>query len=430
MAGKVADDTLRRIDALIQVGLRLARSAPSGRIALARLASAIDPAWIPRPWGDPIMSELEAAASDARQPIEFGQVERTLSDAWDAAPTEELDELDPEPVAVKPGSQVHRGVLDGKAVAVKVLRPGLAASVRQDLALLEGLASPMMTAFPAVNPAALLGEIRERVLDELDLEHEAQAQRRFHRALRGHPFLTVPAPVTRLSHEPVLVSEWIDGVALSDAPDRDDAAAKLVLFAIGSARAGIIHADIDPDDVRVLDDGRLAILDFGATRNVDTERIEASARALEAFVASDARAFGEVVERLGWLGAEHAGTALSLGRHALGSFIDAAGPQKLDVGAVVDVGRRLGDAPRCGGRARDVGRAAARGPVADPRARPAVRDDRASRRDRTVARARADRPSRWLRREAVRRPRATHPRNFRNSPPPRGGECESSRAWT
>jgi hypothetical protein len=48
----MTDDALRRIDALIQVGLRIARSAPSGRVALARLAAAIDPDWIPRPWGE------------------------------------------------------------------------------------------------------------------------------------------------------------------------------------------------------------------------------------------------------------------------------------------------------------------------------------------------------------------------------------------
>ena len=98
-----------------------------------------------------------------------------------------------------PGAQVHRGSLDGKPVAVKVLRPGLAASVRQDMALLELLAGPLGSAFPGIDPAAATREFRERVLEELDLEHEAEVQRLFHRALRGHPFLSVPAPVTRLS---------------------------------------------------------------------------------------------------------------------------------------------------------------------------------------------------------------------------------------
>ena len=56
--------------------------------------------------------------------------------------------LDPEPIAVTPSAQVHRGVLEGRPVAVKLLRPGLASSVRQDLVLLEG------------NQAAALGAVR------------------------------------------------------------------------------------------------------------------------------------------------------------------------------------------------------------------------------------------------------------------------------
>ena len=163
------DDALRRLDALLQVGLRLARSAPSGRILLARAAQAIELSWIPRPWGDELAAELAAARTVAREPLQPRRVERALRDAWGVPPADELDELDLEPVAVTPTSQVHRGVLEGKPVAVKLLRPGLAASVRQDLALLEGLLSPLGAAFPAIDPSAVVHEFRERVLDELDL---------------------------------------------------------------------------------------------------------------------------------------------------------------------------------------------------------------------------------------------------------------------
>jgi predicted unusual protein kinase regulating ubiquinone biosynthesis (AarF/ABC1/UbiB family) len=330
----MADDTFRRIDAVVQLGLRLARSAPSGRIALARLALSIEPEWIPRPWGDSIAAELNAALEEALAPIPFGDVERTLRTAWGGKPSDELDSLEREPVAVTPTAQVHRGELDGAPVAVKVLRPGLAGAIRQDLALLESLMTPLAAAFPALDPAALMREIRERTLDELDLESEATAQRRFHRALRGHPFLVVPAPITRLAHEHVLVSEWIDGVPLWDAPDPDLAAARLIAFGIGSLRAGIVHADLHPDDVLVLDDGRLAILDFGATRTVESDRVDASADALEAFIADDAGAFGVATERLGALPAARAASAIALAHVSLGELA-GADPVRLDSDAVV-----------------------------------------------------------------------------------------------
>jgi predicted unusual protein kinase regulating ubiquinone biosynthesis (AarF/ABC1/UbiB family) len=336
----MTDEAFRRIDSLIQVGLRLARSAPSGRTLLARIAIAIDPVWLPRPWGDTIAAELEAARGQACEPIEFRRVEQQLKAAWGGRPTDELDELDREPAAVTPTAQVHRGVLDGAPVAVKVLRPGLAASVRQDLSLLEGLLAPLGAAFPAVDAVAVVREFRERVLDELDLETEASTQRRFHRALRDHPFLTVPAPVTRLSHEGVLVSDWIDGVPLWQAPDPDQAAARLVVFVLGAARAGLIHADPDPDDVLVLADGRLAILDFGATRTVEPDRAAAAADAIEAFVAADAEAFGAAVEQLGWLPAGHAPTALELAQHVLAEH-GGQEPTRLDSDAIVAGRERL-----------------------------------------------------------------------------------------
>jgi len=338
-------ETFHRIDALIQAGLRLARSAPSGRILLARIADSIDLEWIPRPWGEDIAAELEAANSQAREKMAPRQIERILSDAWGTQPANELDELEPEPVAVTVSSQVHRGVLDSSPVAVKVLRPGLASSVRQDLALLEGLLAPLGAAFPSLDSGAVVREFRERVLDELDLEHEATAQRRFHRALRNHPFLVVPAPVMRLTHESVLVTEWLDGLPLWQAPNPDEAAARLVVFVLGSLRAGIIHADPHPDDVLVLDDGRLAILDFGATRTVQAERVESAAAALEAFAADDADELGAALERLGALPASHAPTLLDILSDGLGDLAGAE-PARLDSEAVLGARDRLFAHPR------------------------------------------------------------------------------------
>jgi tRNA A-37 threonylcarbamoyl transferase component Bud32 len=333
-------DAFQRLDALIGVGLRLARSAPSGRVLLARIAGAIDPEWVPQPWGEEIVAELAGAQVQASEPIAFRQIERTLRDAWGARPTDELDELDSDPVAVTPSSQVHRGRLDGATVAVKVLRPGLAASVRQDLSLLEGLLAPLGAAFPALDAAAVVREFRERVLDELDLEHEATVQRRFERALRDHPLFVIPAPVTRLARDAVLVSEWVEGVPLSQAADSDQAAARLVVFVLGAAHFGVVHADPEPRNVLVLDDGRLAILDFGATRTVASERVELAASALEAFAADDAEALGDALDRLGALPATDAASALELAKHALGELAGEE-PVLLDSSAVVASRDRL-----------------------------------------------------------------------------------------
>jgi predicted unusual protein kinase regulating ubiquinone biosynthesis (AarF/ABC1/UbiB family) len=227
-------------------------------------------------------------------------------------------------------------VLEGEPVAVKLLRPGLAATVRQDLVLLDTLAAPLNAAFPTLDATGLIAEFRERVADELDLEHEAQMQRRFHRALRSHPFLSVPEPVTRLAHAGVLVSAWAEGVPIANAPDLDMAAARLLSFVIGAARFGVMHADPDPDDVLVQPTGELTILDFGATRTMSPNRVDSTQAALEAFATGDAAAFGAALAKLNVLPEPEATTALELARYALGT-----NSTRLDTHALAAVHERL-----------------------------------------------------------------------------------------
>src|SRR5438477_83655 len=112
----MSSDALRRVDTLIAVGLRLARSARSGRILLARIAEAIELEWLPRPWGDEIAAELQAAAEAVREPLDWRRVQRILRDSWETSPATQLEDLDRDPVAVTPSSQVHRGRLAGAAV--------------------------------------------------------------------------------------------------------------------------------------------------------------------------------------------------------------------------------------------------------------------------------------------------------------------------
>ena len=333
-------EPLARLEALFAVGLRIARSARSGRVALAQLAAALDPAWLPSPEADDFAAILADAERQTREPIAERDVERILRDAWGANPGDELDDFDPEPVAVTPGAQVHRGTLDGAPVAIKVLRPGLAASVRQDLALLEALAAPLGAAFPALDASAVLREVRERVLEELDLESEATVQRRFARALRRHPFLSVPAPITRLCHEAVLVSEWVDGVPFAQAPDPDQAAARLVVFVLGAAHWGVSYGDPHADNVVVVGDGGLAVVDFGACRPIDSERLRAATGVLASVVARDAEALGGHLEALGWMAAAHAGETLSLA-HALAGDLLTPGATRLDTVEVIAARERL-----------------------------------------------------------------------------------------
>jgi hypothetical protein len=340
----MAADALTRLDALAETALKLAATAPSGRLGLARMADAIEAEWLPEPWRSRVAPELRSAREAMCTPLRFRDVEKALRAAWGAKPADELDDLDPEPVAVTPIAQVHRGELDGAPVAVKVLRPRIALGVRQDLQLLDTLVAPLGAAFPAVDARALVRELSERVLEELDLEHEAQVQRRFHRALRNHERFVVPRPHTALARHDVLVGDWVDGTPLRDAPDPDAAAALLVRFTLGAARFGTVDANPHVDDALVLRDGRLALLDFGATRTLEPGRADEILAVLDAFADGDEAAFGAALARLGHLPADAAPTALRLARHAGGDLV-APGPSRLDSAAVCAARDRLIERP-------------------------------------------------------------------------------------
>ncbi len=346
-------DTLeQRLRVLGEATLKLARSAPSGRLALARLAEAIDPLWLNEPGTEELVNELAKADETASEPIAYRAIERSLRDAWGTAPSRELDELEREPVSVTPIAQVHRGALDGEPVAVKVLRPAIDARVRQDLVLLDALARPLGAALPGLDPARIIAEVRERVLEELDLESEGEAQRRLHRALRDHPTLHVAAPVSRLGHHSVLVTAWVRGTplgAVDDGPERDRAAALYAAFVIASARFGVAHSAPSRGDALLLADGRVAVLDFGAVAETDSARVALAAAALDALHGDDAPGFGSALDELGVLPAAEGERALALARHALGP-LGGPGPVRLDVDTVLEardrVGERLGDLAR------------------------------------------------------------------------------------
>ena len=97
-------------------------------------------------------------------------------------------------------------------MAVKVQYPGVATAVAADLKNMGLLMRAAKVIAPGMDARAMAEEIRERLMEELDYEHEASTHRRFARTWRGHPFVVIPDVVTSLSRERVLVTEFVDGM--------------------------------------------------------------------------------------------------------------------------------------------------------------------------------------------------------------------------
>jgi predicted unusual protein kinase regulating ubiquinone biosynthesis (AarF/ABC1/UbiB family) len=178
--------------------------------------------------------------------------------------------FDDSPAAAASIGQVHKAVWqDGRTVAVKIQYPGAGRALLGDFNQLARLGRLFGVLMPGLEVKPLLDELRDRVAEELDYTMEADAQHRFAEAYRDDPDIYVPDVVTGTSH--VLVTDWMDGTPLSavisggSKQDRDRAGILLVRFLFsGPTRAGLLHADPHPGNFRLLPDGRLGVIDFGA----------------------------------------------------------------------------------------------------------------------------------------------------------------------
>ena len=203
-------------------------------------------------------------------PMAAEVMHRTLAQQFGTRWRGRFVEFDDEPAAAASIGQVHRAVWqDGRSVAVKIQYPGAGPAIMADFAQLSRFARLFGRLSPGLDVKPLLVEMKDRILEELDYALEADAQRGFAAAYDGDPEIAIPRVVA--SAPKVLVTEWIEGTPLSriiatgSQADRDRAGYLLALLHYSApVRAGMLHADPHPGNFRLLPDGRLGVVDFGA----------------------------------------------------------------------------------------------------------------------------------------------------------------------
>jgi ABC1 atypical kinase-like domain len=172
--------------------------------------------------------------------------------------------------------------------------PGVDAAVRADLQNLGLLMRAARRFAPGLDAKATALELRERITEELDYEHEAQTQRAFARRWRAHPFIVIPNVITDMCRTRVLVTEWVDGISferVKEAPraTRDRVGEIVLRFFYGSMyRFGQFSGDPHPGNFLLLHDGRVAFLDFGMTKTVPRRRLDMELDVLRAGLDRDA----------------------------------------------------------------------------------------------------------------------------------------------
>jgi predicted unusual protein kinase regulating ubiquinone biosynthesis (AarF/ABC1/UbiB family) len=211
---------------------------------------------------------------DAAPPMPPSAVHRVLATNLGADWQHHFTSFDDKPSAAASIGQVHRATWnDGRQVAVKLQYPGAGPALLSDLNQIARLARLFAVINPGLDVKPLIAELKARVAEELDYGLEATSQSTFATAYDGDPDILVPHVVHEAGN--VLVTEWVDGTPLSriisggTQEQRDRAGLLFVRFLFsGPARAGLLHADPHPGNYRLMDDGRLAVLDYGAVNRL------------------------------------------------------------------------------------------------------------------------------------------------------------------
>ncbi|MEA2495822.1 MAG: hypothetical protein QOJ29_3733 [Thermoleophilaceae bacterium] len=304
---KAAELLARRHEELADEVVDALSSLRGGAMKIGQMASFIDVDFIPAEFRDTYQEKL-AALRDSAPPMSWKQVRSVLEGEWGEPPESVLEDLEHDAAAAASIGQVHRGRMpDGRAVAVKVQYPEIADALEADLGTAAIIARLGKAIAPGVDPNLIMAEIRERILEELDYELEAQNQRAFARAYREHPFAHVPDVITSLSARRVLVSEWIDGQPFAEimslpGEERGRIGETIYRFFYGSLHwLGRFNVDPHPGNYMLLDDGRMGFLDFGSVKQMEPERLRTGIRLMMTAREQDDDAVVNLLRELGYV---------------------------------------------------------------------------------------------------------------------------------
>ena len=258
-----------------------------------------------------------AQLQDRVPPFPSVQAIATLETAYKRPLSDIFAEFDATPVASASVAQVHFARLhDGTAVAVKVLRPGIAPVIAHDVSLLyaaTGLLEKLFADGKRLRPREVVAEFEKHLEDELDLMREAANCSQLRRNFKDSPLLLVPEVYWDYCDHDVMVMDRMDGIPVSqierlresgvDIPKL--AATGVEIFFTQVFRDGFFHADMHPGNILVRPGSEQYIaLDFGIMGTLTEVDKQYLARNFLAFFRRDYKAVALAHLESGWVPAD------------------------------------------------------------------------------------------------------------------------------
>ena len=350
-ANPLTPPTVRRLVRLARVGARVP-AVPN----YARAFQEIGPAAIKL--GQALATRPDIVGEDAARdlmrlqdrlpPLPFA----VIRDAIEAALEKPLEELyasvDPQPVGAASIAQVHRAVtLDGRDVAIKVLRPGVEAEFARAIETYEWAAARAEAAGGEVarlRPRAVIAYFKQWTQRELDLRREAASASELAENMASEPGFKVPDIVWSHTARRVLTLEWIDGIKIGDRAalvaaghDLPQLAANLVRAFLKQAMVdGFFHADLHQGNLFALPDGRIAAIDFGIMGRIDRRARLWLAEILHGLITGDYKRVAEIHFEAQYVPGHHRVEEFATALRAVGEPMRGQAVKDISMGRMLD----------------------------------------------------------------------------------------------
>lgn len=254
-----------------------------------------------------------AQLQDNASPVPVGEVWRVIREELGEGAPDLFKDFCEEPVASASIAQVHRAVLmDGTEVALKVQRPGIDLAVERDIDVMRQLAriaERRSSTARSLRAVELVDGFASSLRNELDFRIEARNMDAIRSAEGEHSQVAIAAVSESLVTRRVLTMEWFAGERLAVAAalisalglDRHEVACRLFHALLRQiAFAGVFHADPHPGNVRMLADGRVALLDFGSVGRLTGAQLEVLRTLLASIQRNNAVLFADCLLELAY----------------------------------------------------------------------------------------------------------------------------------
>ena len=256
------------------------------------------------------LAALERMQDDVA-PVPVADVRAVIEEELGARIGVLFGSFDDVPLAAGSMAQVHAATLrDGREVVVKVQRPHIAQTLREDLAILArlaGAADRLTDMGRRYGFADWVHELRHSLANEVNFALEADNLRRFAANLHDYRHLYVPQPMDGYTTERVLTMDRVRGIKVTHVPPVRRIEHPLQAQAQELLRAyldqvfvhGLVHADPHPGNVLLMDDQRLALFDLGMVARLPPHTRQHLLKLMLGAIGGNGDQVGEISESMG-----------------------------------------------------------------------------------------------------------------------------------